>query len=298
MTTAHHELHYGFCETNLYENAKYWGNFDNLNEYIFFLENYTNADLFKILEGDKNYFLHHRPANFYDFFFELMDQLSEKQEKSYWTIKLDAGFFHDKKELEALKYALNERYDEAKYIIIQREFKGYIRSYMNMIGKTQSSNAKKQLSGVTGAMFYQYFYPRMSRLLKNEQTLHLNYESLINNYKNTLDQIAEFVGYSEKPLYGQDAKNVRNTSFTTQKSGAVGALIRLSNVLFRYIKPLPYLLVRIRYALQKKNTLPPLWWRLTKAEHFKENFKTELEQTGQLLLMEQLEKKDKEILKK
>jgi len=293
MTTAHHELHYGFCETNLYENVKYWGDFDALNEYIFFLENYTNADLFKILEGDKNYFLNHRPANFYDFFFELIDQLSEKQGKSYWTIKLDAGFFHDKKELKTLQSALNERYDEVKYIVIRREFKNYIRSYMNMIGGAnvkRKTKFKKQLSGVTGAMFYHYFYPRMEHFLKNEQTFHLNYESLKNNYKNTIDQIAEFVEYPEKPIYERDSKNVRNTSFTTKKDEVVGPLIRFSNILFKYIRPLTNLAVRMRYALQKKTSSPPLWWRLTKAEHFKKDLKNELQQTGQLLLMEQLEK--------
>ena len=69
ITTARHELHYGFCETDIYENATYWGDFNTLNNYIFFLESYTNADLFKILEGDKNYFINNRANNFYDFFF-------------------------------------------------------------------------------------------------------------------------------------------------------------------------------------------------------------------------------------
>ncbi len=286
-------MHYGFCETNLYENAKYWGDFDTLNQYIFFLENYTNADLFKILEGDKNHFLNQRPANFYDFFFELIDQLSKKQGNSYWTIKLDAGFFHNKQELEILKSALKERYGEVKYIIIQREFKDYIRSYMNMIGGTsikRNTNLKKQISGVTGAMFYHYFYPRMSRFLPNEQTFQLDYEALKSDYKNTLDQIAAFVKYPEKPQYEKDSKNVRNTSFTTQKSGDVGTLVKLSGTLFKYLQPLTNLAVRVRYALQKKNISPPLWWRLTKAKHFREDLKTELQQTGQLLLMEQLEK--------
>jgi len=154
ITTAHHELHYGFCETDLYENVKYWKNFDDLNSYIFFLENYANADLFKILEGDKNYFIKNRATNFYDFFFELMDQLSRKQGNQYWTIKLSAGFFHDKKEFEALQGELNKRYGKVRYIIIQREYDDYIRSYINMIGDAKikrNTSIKKQISGITGS---------------------------------------------------------------------------------------------------------------------------------------------------
>jgi len=294
VTTARHELHYGFCETDLYENAKYWGNFQDLNNYIFFLESYCNADLFKILEGNKDDFFNNPATDFYSFFFELIDKLSEKQGNQYWTVKLSPRFFHDTKEFEAFQAALNKRYGSVKYIVIRRDFKGYIRSYMNMIGKAsinRNTSLKKLLSGITGTMFYRYFYPKINRLTSNKDTLHLSYESLKNDYKNTIDRLNTFLEHPTKPLYNEDSKNIRNTSFTTsKKSEHVNVLILLCDFIFKYIKPLTSMAVRIRFALMKKNTLPPIWWRLTKAKHFEKRFKKELQETGQLFLEENLKK--------
>lgn len=291
MTGPRHELHYGVCEVNLYDNATYWGDFSNLNQYVHFLNNYCPADVFKVLEGDRAYFEKNRAANFYEFFFETIDQLTRKQDNQFWAAKLDPGFFHDTVELDKFKHALHKRYTKVKFIIIQREFNDYIRSYVNMIGEaklTRNTSLKKRISGITGTMFYHYFYRKMNRLLANEDLLKLPYENLKNDFEDSLKQIASFVEYPDKPMPDALQRNVQNTSFTTEKTQQKDALIDVSNFVFKNIPPLTVLAVRLRYRFQKKPNLPPLWWRLAKAEHFPEELKQELQATGQFKLLELL----------
>jgi len=297
MTGPRHELHYGVCEVNLYDNATHWGDFSDLRRYVHFLNSYCPADVFRILEGNKAYFEENRAANFYEFFFETIDQLTQKQGNQYWTVKLDPGFFHDSAEFDKFKKALHERYATVKFIIIQREFNDYIGSYINMIGEAKlkrNTRLKRRISGITGTMFYHYFYRKMNRLLAAEDVLKLPYENLKNDFEGSLKHIASFVEYPEEPMPDALRTNVRNTSFITEKKQQKDALIGLANVIFKDIPPFTALAVRMRYRFQKKSNLPPLWWRLTKAEHFPDELRQELQATGQLKLLELLKKNKNE----
>ncbi len=289
MTGPRHDLHYGFCEVNLYDNGKHWGDFSNLNQYIHFLDNYCPADVFKILEGDRKYFEEKHAANFYEFFFETIDQFTQKQGNQYWVAKLDPGFFHDPAEFEVFKRTLHERYNKPKFILIQREYNDYIRSYINMIGEakiTRNTSLKKRISGITGTMFYHYFYRKMNHLLADKDVLKLPYENLKNDFEGSLQQIASFVEYPDAPMPYALRRNVQNTSFTGKKKQQKDALIGLSNVVFKNIPPLTSLAVGLRYRFQKKSNLPPLWWRLTKAERFPKKLEEELKMTEQFKLLE------------
>ena len=116
ISSPYHELHYGVCEVNLYDNAKYWGDFSQLNNYINFLESYCKADVFKLLEGDQSWFRENRAENFYQFFFETIDRFTQKQGNQYWVVKLDPGFFHDAGEFDRFKKEVQKRYSTAKYL--------------------------------------------------------------------------------------------------------------------------------------------------------------------------------------
>jgi len=286
MTGPRHDLHYGVCEVNLYDNATYWGDFNDLTQYIHFLNNYCPADVFKILDGNRAYFEENRAANFYEFFFETIDQLTLKQGNQFWAAKLDTGFFHNPAEFENFKRALHERYSTVKFIIIQREYNGYIRSYINMIGRTKTTLLRRRISGITGTMFYYYFYRKMNRLLADEDVLKLPYENLKNDFEGSLKQIASFAKYPDEPMPDALQRNVQNTSFTTEKKQQKGALIGLSNIIFKNFPPLAALAVRVRYCFQKKPKLPPLWWRLTKAERFPDELRQELHATEQFKLLD------------
>jgi len=295
IATARHELHYGFCETDIYQNAKYWGDFKNLDNYINCLETYSKGDIFKVLEGDQAYFREYLPANFYDFFFTMIDAFARRQNHRYWVIKLNFDFLKDKDELTFFKTELNKRYSSVKYINIQRDFNSYIDSYINMIGDARirrNTPYKKKFAGITGAMFYHYFYRQADRLLQNEDVLKISYQSLKKDFETNLNDIKTFIDYEGSPKTEQLKRNIQNTSFTTAKKEHSNIFIKLANFIFKYFPPITNLAVRLRYKFKQKNTLPPLWWRLTKAEHFQEAFKKELQQSGQLLLKEQFEKKD------
>ena len=296
MTGPRHDLHYGVCEVNLYDNATYWGDFSELSRYIHFLNSYCPADVFRILEGDRAYFEENPATNFYEFFFETIDQLAKKQNNQYWAVKLDPGFFHDPAEFDTFKHALHERYSTAKFIVIQREYNDYIRSYINMIGEaklTRNTSLKKRISGITGTMFYHYFYRKMNRLLADEDTLKLPYENLKNDFEGSLKQMASFVEYPDEPMPDALQRNIQNTSFTTEKKQQKDTLIGLSNFIFKNIPPLTALAVRLRYRFQKKSNLPPLWWRLTKAKQFPDELKQELQATEQFKLLELLKNREK-----
>jgi len=297
ITAARHELHYGFCETDIYQNAKYWGDFKNLDNYINCLETYSKGDIFKVLEGDQAYFREYLPTSFYDFFFTTIDNFAQKQNHRYWVIKLDFDFFKDTDELEVLKEELNKRYKSVKYISIQRDFNGYINSYINMIGDSgvrRNTSWKKKMAGVTGAMFYYYFYRRADKLLQNKDVLKISYQSLKQDFETNLNEIKTFINYEGVPKVGALKRNIQNTSFTTTKKEHSNVFIRLSSFVFKYFPPINNLAVRLRYRFKKKNTSPPVWWRLNKAQYFKQELREELKQTKQLPLLEYMDSNDKE----
>lgn len=293
IAAPHHPLHYGYCETELYENAAYWGDIRPINRYIHFLDNYCPADVFRLLEGDRAYFEEHPSESFYDFFVETIEQYARSQGKTYWAMKISTLFFKDKEEFEKFEGVLKKRYSKIKYIIIQRDFDDYIRSYINMIGEAKTRRntwLKKRLSGISGTLFYHYYYPRMYSTLSEKDTLRIAYEDLKKDFEQTVADIAEFIEYQESPRPDALKRNVQNTSFTGGNVLGKNGFISVANFVFKYFRPLTYLAIQLRYKFMKRPELPPLWWRLTKEERFKTQLREELKENGQLRLLESIDK--------
>lgn len=292
IAAPRHPLHYGYCETEIYENAAYWGDIRPINRYIHFLDNYCPSDVFRLLEGNRDYFEEHPSESFYDFFVEIIEQYARSQGKDYWAMKISSLFFKDEDEFEKFEAVLKKRYPTIKYIVIQRDFDGYIRSYINMLGEARTRRntwLKKRLSGISGALFYHYYYPRMYNILPEEDTLRIAYQDLKENFEQTVNDIANFIEYPKPPQPDANKRNVQNTSFTGGKVLKKSAFISVANFVFKYFRPLTWLGIELRYKFMKKPELPPLWWRLTKEERFKTQLKEELKETGQLRLLEYID---------
>ncbi|MFW5953609.1 MAG: sulfotransferase, partial [Candidatus Natronoplasma sp.] len=97
---AQHQAHWGIKESYICGNILYWGNFEDNDEFIEFLELYSSGDYFKLVEGNKEYFYQNRPEDFADFFFELMDNYAEKKNATYWITKLDSLFYRHEELLD------------------------------------------------------------------------------------------------------------------------------------------------------------------------------------------------------
>ena len=87
-----HELHYGSHEAKLYGFYKYYGKMDSADKYIDFLYNYSAEDYFILAGGDIDFHLKNPHDNFFEFFFDLIDNYCHKNKKQFWTAKLDPAF--------------------------------------------------------------------------------------------------------------------------------------------------------------------------------------------------------------
>src|SRR6056297_738351 len=79
VSSAQHRVHWGIHESKIFEHYKKWGSFENYNNFILFFNNYSCCDYFKLVNGDKRYFYKNKPIDFYEFFFELMDNYAREE---------------------------------------------------------------------------------------------------------------------------------------------------------------------------------------------------------------------------
>ncbi len=119
ISSVQHRLHWGFHESNIYENIKFWGTFKTLDQYLYFLELYCSMDTFQITSLSKEHFYRENfPKDFLDFYFEMMDEFAIKQGSTYWLTKIDPLYLIDDKEMKIFLDRLKERYGEIKFISI------------------------------------------------------------------------------------------------------------------------------------------------------------------------------------
>jgi hypothetical protein len=216
-----HWLHYGSCESNLYMNNAYWGDLSEADQYINFLHQYASSDYFQLAEGDIPFHLQHKRDNFYDFFFDLMDRYAEINQARYWITKFDPHFFMDEAECSKFLKALDKRYDEVKYIRIQRSFEDAFKSYRNMEGK--SHDRKQKGINLLPALLLQA--SRYALTYRNDidqvekNVLDLSFEQYISERHKYIKEVARWLD-----IYVDDWNAVNfdrfqiNTSYVKQKT--------------------------------------------------------------------------------
>jgi hypothetical protein len=285
VCSLQHELHWGFHESNMYKNYKFWGNFDTLDSYIHFLELYSSMDTFKITGLKKDYFYRKKiPKDFLDFYFQMMDDYAIKQGSRYWLTKIDLQYFLHEQEYNDFINRLNKRYTDIKFISIQRNTNDVLASYLKMDGKFKKSRSTMLggfFSQVLGVIRMSFYYFEINKLIINNNGLSFQFENVIKNREGCLDKILKYLGIKNNNVLINE-KFKRNSSFSSDKEKNANKdkknyHINLLMYIFDRIPMVSKFMLILIEKLKPSGRKYPDYWRLKKEKYFCELFQAELE---------------------
>ena len=202
---AQHKIHWGIHESNIYKNMHYWGDLSKDKNFIRFMELYSSADYFQLVEGDKNYFYRNRPADFLEFYFKLMDQFAIKKNATHWLTKLDPDFYIHPKELNEFFYRIEKRYKYYRLIGIKREFISVFNSYLNMEGRASQHRTAlfvRELLILLEGSRYIAHYNTIENVIKLKKGILLDFNKLRYNREKEIYNICKYLNldFSSKML--------------------------------------------------------------------------------------------------
>jgi len=291
---AHHQVHWGIDESNIYQSTKYAGDFSDDRQYIQFLEAYACSDYFVLSKGDKDYFYQHRPSCFEDFFLNLMDEFARKEGVNYWVTKLDPDFFLHKKALRRFLQRLYQRYSRVKFIGIRRDFPGVLNSYLNMEGANsiyKLSPLKKRMGIILESARYVSHYCAIELLVAAHDGLYLSFSDFRKNHMTCLNRIGE---YLDLDFAGADRYNPYNPNSSFAVQGRISKVSKLFcwmtinaiTPFFNVFHACGDALLRIWEKSRSERC--PYYWRMHRMKYMKDTFALELRRTGEKALHNEL----------
>ncbi|MEL6989741.1 MAG: sulfotransferase domain-containing protein, partial [Bacteroidota bacterium] len=282
IKSAYHPLHYGIHHITVIGFNNYFGEFNSKRKYVEFLNQAIHSDLFKLCEGDEAYFRAHPQKDFYHFYFELLDQYALKYNKQHWLSKFDVQLFAHPKELEKFVSILNERYESFKVVGVQRNYKGFINSSLNLGDKEfqfKQSAKGKAISIISASARYFDYYSQIPNFVKKHNGLQLSFDEMKNDHLATLNKIA---AYLEIPLQKVETKLIKNTSYQKKglKKDSSHPLIGISETLLKVGFIRKFVIRFLNYRRSKLKPQNPIYYRLLRAEHYKEDLIEEMTKTN------------------
>ena len=275
VVAPQHKLHWGCHESQVLRHMWYWGDLSDTRNFIQFLELYSSGDFFKLAEGDKEYFYKHRPHDFYQFFFELMDQFAVRRGAKYWATKLDQEFYHHSGELKRFLSRVEDRYDAPKFVGVLRDFPGVLKSHLRRQVTPDNVtiscfSARQQWFALSQTMRYAMERRRIQQIVSDWNGLLLGFNEVVDDLENTAQRICSYLDleYSPRMLERQFP---RNTSFKDARERQqiiapwqLALLDRLVRPVFEAVYPLGSVWFRLRSGRDRQRC--PLWWRLLAEE--------------------------------
>jgi len=276
VVAPRHSLHSGCHESQLLRQVWYWGDLSDTRNFIRFLELYSSGDFFTLAEGDKEYFYKHRPHDFYQFFFELMERLAVRHGAKYWATKLDQEFYHHPSELKRFLSMVADRYDAPKFVGILRDLPGVLKSRLRMrVGADNVSrvrlSVRQQWFALSQTIRYVAERPRIQQIVSDWNGLMLGFREVVDDLENTTYRICSYLDleYSPGMLERQFA---RNTSFKDARERQqiiapwqLALLDRWVRPVFEAVPSLGSGWRRVRSARERQRC--PLYWRLLAEEY-------------------------------
>ena len=291
---AEHKAHWGQHECHAYLCHQYVGDLRNDYNLIRFLELYSTADFFQLVEGDKEFFYQNRPENFFDFFLTLMDRYARKKKVRHWVAKLDPLFYYHDKELRQFLALLQRRYHTFHFISIKREFQSVLQSYLHMEGDHsihQLPPLTKRLATFLESARYVEHYRVIERLIRSHQGLAIAYEDLRHQSEDQLRQICQFLSLNfstdmMQPAYKPNSSFLHAPQTSDVSTFTVWCASTIYTKIFALCPPLAWALLRLRDLTRPKTV--PFSWRLLRLKYQRESFANELKRTGQIALYQML----------
>ncbi len=293
---AQHKAHWGSKESHVCRNIRYWGDFKETDRFIRFLELYSSGDHFKLADGDKEYFYQNRPRDFINFFFEIMDNYAKKEDGSYWTTKLDVTFYTHPELLEEFINRAEDRYDEIKFIGIQRDYEDVLRSAINMQAfPWRKKFGLREVFAIFDVVKNAHGYNTINRIIDKRDGLKLEFDELRNDRAVVIDKIVNYLDldHSEEML---EDHYPPNSSYRAEEEKATlpdWEEKLIAKCLFSALQKDNLLNRKFRRAIDRllNNYFPndrPISWRLIKLEKFSERFREELKEEGRIGLEQAL----------
>lgn len=287
ISTAFHPLHYGINESAINKNNKYWGDLSNNDNYIKFIELYSKSDFFLLVDGDKEYFYRNPQDNFFEFFLTLMDQYAIKNNKTNWCTKLDPDFYENLSDLDYFINLINKRYEQVKYIGIQRAHSQYLKSYVHMSGRFHTLRSKlKPLAYILGSARYHLYYRSISNIIKDQNAILIKYEDLKQNYKDEIENISTYLNIKQLK---NEVTSQKNSSFKKTDSKNISSLATVIHKVLSKSFYVNYLILKFYSKIVNKD--PQLYYRILKSKYFQDRLITDLEKTHDFQIIDLIKSK-------
>jgi len=297
ISSVRHFLHWGNHESNIYKKVKYYGDITQLNNYIHFVELFSISDLFKLANGNKEKLKNAQYSSFYDAYFDLMDDLAERENNKFWITKLDPQFFKDPDEFQLFKKHLMKRYPDVKFLFIKRELKSVIHSYINFVSHKKELKKTKilfiALKQIAIKITYEDFF---LEIISEFNGIRVRYEELLNDYDHNIKRLENYIGIEEFGL--RERNYLKNTSYYRKKivklpESTIWILTKIIYPTMQLLKPLTKKVV----IMQKKTHVDKIaFYRIIKHAYYKEKWIEETKKNNLdriLYLIDQYDKKEK-----
>lgn len=284
---AKHVLHHGVFEHKVLDNYLFWGDLSDPERYQDFLRQFQIDDSF-LLSGLTIEELYNIQADdFFDFFFELVDQSATKANANYWTTKIDPSFCIHKEAWEIFIRRLRTRYKQPYFIGIKREIIPCINSYLKMEGKHHGLRNKKHiklLSISLGVARYITQYNWIQKKLEELGGSLIRFDDLTRN-EIGINQVEKYLSLKINTEQSQSYRT--NSSFYKSPNTKIEnnkLSIKFFTSFFQLSKPLG------KWYYQVYETMKPLHnpasTRIFKSRYFPEVLKRELTQRGSIALLD------------
>lgn len=195
------QRHHGIVETNIFQNFPLmFGELENMENYIGFVECFSATDFFKITGLSKGVLYQYHPKDYADFFRYLMNRYAGNQETDFWLQKIQS----------ILLSKIYIQFNDARFIIIKRNAVKTIRSACVLQKrKGAPSRFAKEI------LIYCFSTKIWKTYRKKENVMTVTYEELLSDQESTVQKICRFI---EVP-FSHDMLNSRykkNTSFESK----------------------------------------------------------------------------------
>jgi|GEM_PF-1546887 len=244
-----------------------FGDIRNDNNYIEFLETFSNSDYFILSNLDKNYFYKNRPNSYDEFFKMMMDKYAEEQKTEFWLEKTPAHTMYFNELLTI--------FPTAKFIIVKRNIIDSIKSDIRLRYFNEDMQRKTKLSKIIFIIFlafrYYLYYSNISSQRKKENCLFIEYENVKKNRVEATKKICDFIGIDFEQQLLEDEYQP-NTKFTSEKerfkvlTNEEVTFIKILDQLFKYFpnKLLCSFLPLYKKLYRERNEIPDWFYSIKK----------------------------------
>jgi hypothetical protein len=265
------ERHYGIHESAFFCIVKgRFGDIGNDENFIEFIETFSNSDYFILSNLDKTYFYKNRPCSYDEFFKMMMDKYAEEQKAEFWLEKTPAHllYFSD----------LLEIFPTAKFIIIKRNIIDSIKSDIRLKYFDEHMQKNMKIPKIFLIVFltfrYHFYYSNIYNQRKEKNHLLIEYETLKKNRLEVTKKICNYldINFEQQMLVDKykpntlfNSKQERNDALTKPEE----IFIKIFDRIFRF---LPNQFFRCFLQIYKKKFREvagiPDWFYSIKKEEF------------------------------